>query len=72
MNALSEDLEKIYDEFMVRGCGDSLLIAPPTRERVDRMLEFTDRKPNDSLGNTSPSEDEATVEAVAANAVMAS
>jgi hypothetical protein len=71
MNGSEPDIEEVYDDFMSKRYGDGLPIIPPTRERVDRMLEFTDRKPDDSLGKVPPSEDEATVEAVAANAVMA-
>jgi hypothetical protein len=68
---MSEDLEKIYDEFMEKGWGDGLPIIPPTEVRVKRMLEFTDRKPDDALGQIPPSDCEATVEAIAANAVAA-
>ena len=68
---MSEDAEKTFDEFMEKGYSDGLPIIPPTRARVDRMLEFTDRKPDDSLGEVPPSEYEATVESVATNAVMA-
>ena len=68
---MSEDYEKIYQEFEDKEWCDGLPIVPPTEDRVSRMLEFTDRKPDDSLGNVPPSEYEATVESVAANAVMA-
>ena len=68
---MSEDIEKIYDDLYEKGCTDGLPIIPPTKERIKKMLEFTDKKPDDALGRIPPSEYEATVEAVAANAVMA-
>ena len=68
---MSEDIEKIYNEFAEKGHTDGLPIIPPTEARVKRMLEFTDKKPDDSLGLVPPSGYEATVESVAANAVMA-
>ena len=68
---MSEDIEKVYDEFVEKGWCDGLPIIPPTEARVKRMLEWTDRKPDDSLGRVPPSEDEATVQSVAINAVMA-
>jgi len=68
---MSEDVEKIFNEFEKKGFTDGLPIIPPTEARVKAMLEYTDRKPDDSLGHCPPSEDEATVESVAINAVMA-
>ncbi|MCJ7635179.1 hypothetical protein MUP77_22650 [Candidatus Bathyarchaeota archaeon] len=68
---MSEDVEKIYNEFAEKGYTDGLPIIPPTRARVNRMLEFTDRKNDDVIGKVPPSEYEATVEAIASNAVMA-
>jgi hypothetical protein len=69
--SVEPDLEKTYEGFLEKRLGDGLPIVPPTEERVLRMLEFTDRKPDDALGKVPPSEDEATIEAIAANAVMA-
>ena len=68
---MSEDAEKTFNEFEKLGYTDGLPIVPPTEERVNRMLQWTDRKPDDSLGRVPPSEDEATVQSVAVNAVMA-
>jgi hypothetical protein len=68
---MSEDIEKAYDDLYERGLTDGLPIIPPTKERIKRMLEFTDKKPDDSLGTVPPNEYEATVESVAANSVMA-
>lgn len=68
---MSEDVEKIYKEFTEKGYTDGLPIIPPTESRVKKMLEYTDRKPDDSLGRVPPSDYEATIEAIAVNAVMA-
>jgi hypothetical protein len=68
---MSEDAEEIFNKFDEQGFTDGHPIIPPTEERVNRMLEWTDRKPDDSLGRVPPSEDEATVMSVAVNAVMA-
>ena len=68
---MSEDAEKTFNEFEKLGYTDGLPIVPPTEERVNRMLEFSDRDPDDSLERVPPSGDEATVQAVAVNAVMA-
>ena len=65
------DPEKIYEEFLRNDWGDGLPIIPPTRDRVDRMLEFTDRKPDESLGRIPPMDNEAFIETIAVNAVMA-
>lgn len=67
----TEDAEKIYEEFLKRGWGDGLPIIPPTRDRVNRMLEFTDRKPDEVVGEIPPLGGVATIEKVAVNAVMA-
>ena len=68
---MSEEVEKIYEEFVEKGWTDGLPIIPPTESRIKRMLEFTDRKSDDSLGKVPPSDHVATIENVAVNAVMA-
>lgn len=54
-----------------RGWTDGLPIIPPTLGRVEEMLSCTDRNAQESLGALDPLKGEATVEKVAANAVMA-
>jgi hypothetical protein len=66
-----EDVWKIYEDFLKKGWGDGLPIIPPSRDRVNKMLEFTDRKADDVIGEVPPLGGVATVEKVAANAVMA-
>ena len=54
-----------------RGWTDGLPIVPPTLDRVDAMLRADGRGRNESLGELDPLKGVATVERVAANAVMA-
>ena len=54
-----------------RGWTDGLPIQPPTLDRVDAMLRACPRGRNESLGELDPLKGVATVERVAANAVMA-
>lgn len=58
--------EFCYDTF-----GDALPVVPPTPERVARMLAAVTLDPRDVVGRIPPCYGEATVEKIAANAVMA-
>ena len=58
-------------EYCYRMFGDALPVIPPTRERVDKMLRAIDRDPREVIGRIPPCYGEATVEKIAANAVMA-
>ncbi|HSB12718.1 MAG TPA: TlpA disulfide reductase family protein [Blastocatellia bacterium] len=51
--------------------GDPLPVVPPTVERVARMLDATSLPPDDVVGLIPPNYGAATVEKIAANAVMA-
>lgn len=51
--------------------GDPLPVVPPTVERVDRMLEATSLPPDEVVALIPPNYGAATVEKIAANAVMA-
>jgi len=51
--------------------GDALPVIPPTAERVERMVEASGRAPEEIVGQIPPCYGEATVEKIAANAVMA-
>jgi hypothetical protein len=64
-------LDELQDHFVDQEWSDGLPIVPPTIDRVQRFLEFTDRDPDDVLGVLRPGEREATVWAVAVNGVMA-
>jgi hypothetical protein len=51
--------------------GDPLPVIPPTVERTERMLAATPHPPTEVIGQIPPCYGEATVEKIAANAVMA-
>jgi peroxiredoxin len=61
----ADEMEDMFD----RGWSDGLPVVPPTRARVDAMLG--DRDPHASLGEVPPGMGEATLERVAACAVLA-
>ncbi|THE65984.1 hypothetical protein D8Y22_04730 [Salinadaptatus halalkaliphilus] len=68
----SEDpFEETYQSFYRRGATDGLPVVTPTEERVDRMLEGTDRDRDEELGTLGTREGVLTVEKLATNAVMA-
>lgn len=56
-------------EYCFREFGDPLPVIPPTVERVERMMQGLD--PSDVIARIPPCYGEATIEKVAANAVMA-
>jgi hypothetical protein len=58
-------------EYCFRTFHDALPVVPPTRERIDRMLKATTLDPLTVIGRIPPCYGEATVEKIAANAVMA-
>ena len=63
------DLSEDPYEYCFREFGDPLPVIPPTVERVDRMMSGLD--PAEIIGRIPPCYGEATVEKIAANAVMA-
>ncbi|MCI0485114.1 MAG: TlpA family protein disulfide reductase [Blastocatellia bacterium] len=60
-----------YDYLMQAGVSDPLPVIPPTVERVRRCLERTPLPPEEVIGLIPPNYGAATVEKIAANAVMA-
>jgi len=66
-----EDLEEFNAFFMERRWGDGLMLMPPTKERVARMIAHTDRAPDEIVATIAPRYGAATVERIAINAVMA-
>ena len=68
---LEDTLEAALAYFDERGWTDGLPIVPPTVERVERMLGWTDRAPEQELGEMPPSNAIVTIEKLAINAVMA-
>ncbi len=67
ISELEDEMEAMFD----RGWTDGLPIVPPTVPRVLRMLEGTDRDPEDVVAIVPPDLVACTVEKVAVNAVMA-
>lgn len=60
-----------YEYCMQAGFGDPLPVVPPTVERVERLLRATLLEPDEIIGHIPPNYGPATVEKIAANAVMA-
>ncbi|MFC1862178.1 hypothetical protein ACFLT4_07565 [Chloroflexota bacterium] len=63
--------EEVTEFFHKNTWTDGLPIVPPTMEKVEEFLNFTDRSPDEVLGVLPPSMAEATVWTVAVNGVMA-
>ncbi len=61
------DLEAYCQEYF----DDSLPVVPPTAARVERMLAALEMRPDEIIGRIPPNFGAATVEKIAANAVMA-
>jgi peroxiredoxin len=67
---LADDVDP-YDYCRQAGFADALPVVPPTLERVDKMLAATRLSPDEVVGRIAPNYGAATVEKIAANAVMA-
>jgi hypothetical protein len=65
------DIEDDIETAFVRGWTDGLPVVPPTAARVLRMLDGTDRAPDEVVAVVPPDLVPATVEKIAINAVMA-
>jgi hypothetical protein len=72
---LEDSWEKINEWFLERDLTDGLPIVPPTQPRVDAMTAYAERtlgwQPSDVIGTLAPRQGQASVEKIAANAVMA-
>lgn len=64
-------LDDVNEHFHRKLWSDGLPIVPPTRDRVERFLRYTDRDPDEVLGVCPPENRQATVWSVAVNGVMA-
>jgi hypothetical protein len=69
--AAPADIETFYALARERRWTDGLPLIPPTVERVERMLAHTERNRYDVIARVAPAFGAATVERIAANAVMA-
>lgn len=67
----SGTIDEINRLFTENQWSDSLPIVPPTADRVEAFLEFTDRDPSEVLAILLPDSRAATVWSVAVNGVMA-
>lgn len=72
---LEDSWEKINAWFLEHDLTDGLPIVPPTQPRVDAMTGYVERtlgwKASDVIGTLAPKHGQASVEKIAANAVMA-
>ena len=67
----SGDIDEINRLFIENEWSDGLPIVPPTPERIESFLAFTDRDPDEVLAVLLPDSRAATVWSVAVNGVMA-
>ncbi len=65
------DPEKTSYDFYIRRLTDGLPIIPPTRDRVIKFLDFTDRNPDELLAILQPRQGKSNIEKIAVNSVMA-
>lgn len=63
--------DEINEYFYRHELSDGLPIVPPTPQKIEQFLRFTDRKPEESLGNLLPDSRAATIWSIAVNAIMA-
>ncbi len=68
---LTGTFDEINEHFTKQGWSDGLPIVPPTLDKIDAFLRYTERLPDEVLGTMHPSLAEATVWDVAVNGVMA-
>ena len=64
-------LDEVQEFFIKRQWTDGLPVIPPTIDRVERFLQFTDRSRMEVIGSLLPENREATVWNIAVNGVMA-
>ena len=64
-------LDEVQEHFQEKLWTEGLPIVPPTIDRVESFLRFTDRSPDEVIGPLLPENREATVWNVAVNGVMA-
>jgi hypothetical protein len=71
MATTAADLADAIEVMYAKGWTDGLPCVPPTRSLVDRFVAASGRAASDLVGEIPPSEGRATIERIAANAVMA-
>ena len=68
---IPDSVEAASRLFFEQGWTDGLPIIPPTEERVQAMLRYTDYDPDEVIAVLPPRQGEATPTTIAVNAVMA-
>ena len=68
---LSGTFDEVQDYFYRQLWTDGLPVVPPTRERVDAFLAFTERKPEEVIRVVPQEGREASIHSIAVNGVMA-
>jgi len=66
-----DDFDAVNELVRARGWSDGLPVVPPTAQRVERMLAYSDRPWDEPVAKMAPRYGEATPLRIAANAVMA-
>jgi hypothetical protein len=66
-----EDFWAWYQLALERGWTDGMVVAPPTREKVDQVLAYLGRRADEVIGIVGPKDGLATIEQIAINSVMA-
>ncbi len=69
--AAPADAAELFHWISEKGWSDGLPVLPPTPASVSRMVAACNRRPNDVIGVIPPLNGQATIEKIAANAVMA-
>ena len=64
-------LDEINEHFHEQHWSDGMPVVPPTLDRIDKFLRFTERDPREVIGVCPPANREATMWNVAVNGVMA-
>ena len=63
--------EEVNEHYVEREWSDGLPIVPPTLEKIEAFLSYTDRDPDEIIGVVLPASRAVTIWAVAVNGVMA-
>src|SRR5690348_14179623 len=66
-----EDLNAFIELAYEQGWTDGLPVYPPTDDKVEAMIAYLGREPDEVIGIVPPGEGIATIEKIAINAVMA-
>jgi hypothetical protein len=62
--------EEVQEHFLANEWSEGLPVSPPTIERIEAFLKYTDRAPEEIVGNYLPDNREGTIWNIAVNGVM--